>query len=447
MRQVYHAQLPLACRGSHPRSAELTEMSRLLDANRGALKTVHADLLRIRKADAKRGRKGMSAEQVVRVAIVKQMLGLSYDELAFRLGDSLQLRGFCRLSPADDAPVKSTLQANIGAIRAESWEATNKSLVRDARTRKVEDGRWMRTDTTVIAANIHHPLDSSLLWDGVRVLTRIMQRAHDDYGTTRSNFRRRAKRRSIAILNAGRMDRRIPLYRDLLKVTRKTVHAAETAERELSAAGAIVYATQLQYFLPLVKRVIEQTERRVLRGESVPVDEKLVSIFEPHTDIIRKDRRDTYFGHKVTLSTGRSGLVLDLVIEKGNPADSTLTLRSAQRHEKLFGVAPERAAFDGGFASKANLEGLKASGTSEVCFSKPAGVPVDKMTSTPRVRRILKRFRAGIEATVSFLKRSFGLSRCTWKGLPHFRAYAWCSTVAHNLLTAARILLARPSAT
>lgn len=446
MRHVYHAQLPLASRSSHPRAAELIEMSRLLDVNRVVLKAVHADLLRIRKADAKRGRKGMSAEQAVRAGIVKQMLGLSYDDLAFQLGDSLQLRGFCRWSSADAAPTKSTLQANIGAIRAETWEAMNKMLVKDARTRKVEDGRWMRTDTTVIKSNIHHPLDSLLLCDGVRVLTRIMARAHEKYGTTRSNFRRRAKRRSIAILNAGRMARRIPLYRDLLKVTRKTVHAAETALKELSVAGAIVYATELQHFLPLVKRVIDQTERRVLRGESVPAEEKLVSIFEPHTDIIRKDRRDTYFGHKVTLSTGRSGLVLDLVTEKGNPADSTLTLRSAQRHEKLFGVAPERVAFDGGFASKANLERLKASGTSEVCFSKPAGVPLDKMTSTPRVRRILKRFRAGIEATISFLKRSFGLSRCTWKGLAHFHAYAWCSTVAHNLLTVARALLARPQA-
>ena len=446
MRHVYHAQLPLACRSSHPRSAELTEMSRLLDANRIVLKAVHVDLLRIRKSDAKRGRKGMSAEQVVRAGIVKQMLGLSYDELAFRLCDSLQLRGFCRLSSADDAPAKSTLQANIGAIRAETWEAMNRSLVKDARRCNIENGRWMRTDTTVIESNIHHPLDSRLLWDGVRVLTRIMLRAHDDYGTTRSNFRRRAKRRSIAILNARRMDQRIPLYRDLLKVTRKTVQAAETAARELSAAGAIVYATQLAYFLPLVKRVIDQTERRVLRGEAVPAEAKLVSLFEPHTDILRKDRRDTYFGHKVTLSTGRSGLVLDLVIEKGNPADATLTLRSAQRHHKLFGVAPERVAFDGGFASKANLEGLKGSGISEVCFSKPAGVPIETMTSTPRVRRILKRFRAGIEATVSFLKRSFGLSRCTWKGLTHFHAYAWCSTVAHNLLTTARINIARPSA-
>lgn len=447
MRDVYHAQLPLASRNNHPRSAELAEMSGALDANRSVLRAVHADLLRIRSADAKRGRRGMSAEQVVRVAVVKQMFGFSYDELAFQLSDSLQLRGFCRLSPAEDAPGKSALQSNVGAIRAETWEAMNKKVVQYARTSKVEDGRWMRTDTTVIESNVHHPLDSSLLWDGVRVLTRIMQRAHDKYGTTRSNFRRRAKRRSIAILNAGRMERRVPLYKDLLKVTHKTVRAAEQALEELTHAGALVYATQLAHFLPLVKRVIEQTERRVLRGESVPAEEKVVSIFEPHTDIIRKDRRDTYFGHKVTISTGRSGLVLDLVIEKGNPADSTLTARSAKRHTALFGVAPERAAFDGGFASKANLETLKSSGTSEVCFSKPAGVPLDEMTSTPRVRRILKRFRAGIEATISFLKRSFGLSRCTWKGLPHFRAYAWASTVAHNLLTIARVLLPRAKST
>src|SRR5205823_1047760 len=129
-----------------------------------------------------------------------------------------------------------------------------------------------------------------------------------------------------------------------------------------------------------------------------------------------------------------------LVIEKGNPADSTLTVRSAERHAALFGKPPERAAFDGAFASKANQEALQASGTREACFSKPAGVPIEEQTSTPRVRQILKRFRAGIEATVSFLKRSFGLSRCTWTGLTRFRAYCWCSTVAHNLLTIARTL-------
>ena len=385
----------------------------------------------------------MSAEQVVRAALIKQMFAFSYSELSFHLADSNQLRGFCRLSPSSKAPTKSTLQSNIGSIRAETWEVVNKAIVLHARGCKVEDGRWMRTDTTVVESNIHPPLDSALLWDSVRVLTRIMMRAHETHGTTFSNHRRRAKRRSIGILNAGRMNRRVPLYKDLLKVAHKTVRAAERAEQELVHRGAVGYAFQLHHFLPLVKRVIDQTERRVLHGESVPATEKLVSIFEPHTDVIRKDRRDTYYGHKITLSTGRSGMVVDLVIEKGNPNDSTLALRSVERHASLFGTVPERVAFDGGFASTSNLQSIQSSGTREACFSKPAGLSLEQMTSTPRIRRILKRFRAGIEATVSFLKRSFGLSRCTWSGWPRFRAYTWCSTVTHNLLTLARALLSR----
>lgn len=443
MRRTYHAQLPLTSTNPHPRAAELCAMSAALDANLGTLRRVQADLLRVRKADAKQGREGMTAEQVVRSALVKQMFGFSYEELSFHLGDSLVLRDFCRLSPSASPPKRSTLQANVASVRAETWEAINQAIVLYARERKVEDGRWMRTDTTVVESNIHHPLDSSLLYDGVRVLTRTLLRAHDPHATTACNHQRRAKRRAIAILHVGTMAKRIPLYKDLLKVTHKTVRAAERALAELLHHRDFGRVATLQHFLPLVKRVIDQTERRVLRGESVPAAEKVVSLFEPHTDIIVKDRRATHYGHKVTLSTGRSGIVLDLVIEKGNPADSTLAVRSAERHAALFGEAPERAAFDGGFASKANLAALQATGTREACFSKPAGVPVDEQTSTPRIRRILKRFRAGIEATISFLKRSFGLSRCTWTGLPRFRAYCWCSTVAHNLLTLARALLAR----
>ena len=120
MRNVYHAQLPLTSRNDHPRAAELAEMSRTLDASRPVLKKVQADLLRIRNADARQGRKGLSAEQVVRIAMVKQVFQFSYEELAFHLSDSLKLRGFCRLSPAEEAPKKSALQANVAAIRAQT---------------------------------------------------------------------------------------------------------------------------------------------------------------------------------------------------------------------------------------------------------------------------------------------------------------------------------------
>ena len=133
-------------------------------------------------------------------------------------------------------PKRSTLQANIASIRAETWEAMNKALVLYARERKVENGRWMRTDTTVVESNIHQPLDSSLLYDGVRVLTRTLIRAHDDYGTTVVNHRRRAKRRALAILHAGTMAKRIPLYKDLLKITHRTVRVSRAGHRRTQAS-------------------------------------------------------------------------------------------------------------------------------------------------------------------------------------------------------------------
>ncbi len=444
MRRLYHEQLPLPpSEARHPRAAELVEMSRVLDASTVPLAAIQRDLTRGRKVSTKKGREGLSAEQVLRAALVKQMFDVSYDELAFHLEDSLQLRAFCRLSPSAASPKRSSLQSNIGAIRPTTWEAVNKAVVVEAQARKVEEGRWMRTDSTVVESNIHHPLDSALLWDGVRVLTRIMRRANKDYGTSCCNHARRAKRRSIAILHAGTAQRRLPLYRDLIKVAKRTLRYAEKAKEELVSAGHGVRATSLIHFMPLVAKVIDQAERRVMLGEQVPAQDKIVSIFEPHTDIIRKDRRDTYYGHKVTLSTGRSGLVLDVVVEDGNPADSTLAIRSAARHTALFGIPPERAAFDGGFASKNNLQEIKKAGTTEVCFSKPAGVPIEEMTTTLRIRRTLKRFRAGIEAGISFLKRSFGWRRVTWSGLQHFAAYVWSSAIAHNLLVVARAVLAR----
>jgi transposase, IS5 family len=446
MRRLYHEQLPLCpTGGTHPKAAELAEMSRVLDTMGATLHAVRRDLVG-RVVSVRRGREGLSAEQVLRAALVKKMFRVSYDELAFHLEDSGLLRAFCRLSPSSPTPKKSALQANIAAIRPSSWEAMNKAVMLEAGTRKVEDGRWMRTDATVVQANIHHPLDSALLWDGVRVLTRLLSRANEEFGISVCNHARRAKRRSIAILHAGTMQRRLPLYRDLLKVTSKTLLCAQRARAKLESIGglrAFSHADALRHFLPLVAKVIDQTERRVLRGEQVPASEKIVSIFEPHTDIIRKDRRETHYGHKVTLSTGRSGLVLDLVVEDGNPADSTLAVRSTERHAAIFGSAPQRVAFDGGFASKKNLEQIKSAGTVEVCFSKPAGVPVEQMTTSLGIRRTLKRFRAGIEAGISFLKRSFGWARVTGSGLSHFRASLWCSTVAHNLLVFARTLLAR----
>jgi IS5 family transposase len=187
---------------------------------------------------------------------------------------------------------------------------------------------------------------------------------------------------------------------------------------------------------------MHQTERRVLRGESVPASDKIVSIFEPHTDIIVKDRRETLYGHKICLTTGASGLVLDLTVENGNPADSTLARKMIGRVRAVLGKTPKQATFDGGFSSRANVHDIKQMGVEDVVFSKHVGLEITEMAKSKGVFRKLRNFRAGIEAGISFLKRVFSLRRCNWSGFASFAAYAWGSVLACNLLTVSRHLLA-----
>ena len=184
--------------------------------------------------------------------------------------------------------------------------------------------------------------------------------------------------------------------------------------------------------------MILQAERRVLHGKTVDAKDKVVSLFEPHTDIIVKDRRDTLFGHKICLTGGASNLILDCVITEGNPADSALTIPMLERQKQIYGRYPLKASFDGGFASKENLKQAKSRKIKDVCFAKKRGLSETDMCRSHYVYRRLRRFRAGIESGISWLKRCLGLTRCTWKGWESFKSYVWSSIVAANLLTIAR---------
>jgi IS5 family transposase len=155
-------------------------------------------------------------------------------------------------------------------------------------------------------------------------------------------------------------------------------------------------------------------------------------------DIIRKDNRNTFYGHKLYLSSGASGLITDCAVLDGNPADATLAIDAVERHREVFGKLPRQVAFDGGFASRANLDAIKERGVEDVAFAKGRGLEVSEMAKSSWVYRRLRNFRAGIEAGISFLKRAFGLDRCTWSGLPSFKSYVWSSIVAANLLVMAR---------
>ena len=189
----------------------------------------------------------------------------------------------------------------------------------------------------------------------------------------------------------------------------------------------------------LLERVVDQTRRRVFGGETVPAQEKVVSLFEPHTDIIVKGGRGTHYGHKVNFAIGRSGLALDAVVEDGNPADSARCLPMLARHVEHYGAAPTHAAFDGGYASRENLKQAKALGVTHAVFHKKRGMKVADMTPSAWLYRQLKRFRAGVEAGISYLKRCFRLGLCRWRGLPRFKAYVQSAVFAHNLMRLARL--------
>jgi len=193
----------------------------------------------------------------------------------------------------------------------------------------------------------------------------------------------------------------------------------------------------------LLNKVADQAERRVFKGEKVPASEKVVSFFETHTDIIVKGNRKTEYGHKIFLTGGPSNLILDCLIERGNPADSDCFQLLLDRHKKQFGRPPRQTTADGGFASKPNLAYAKSLKVKDVVFSKKRGLSIKDMAKSNWVYRKLKNFRAGIEANISTLKRSYGLDRCNWSGWEGFKQYVWSTIVSYNLHVLARLQLAK----
>jgi transposase, IS5 family len=429
----------------HEIGRELKAMSGWLDEHPALIGLVAKDLRRLGVKET--GRQGLPAESVLRCAVLKQYRQLSYEELAFHLEDSASFRAFARL-PLSWTPKKSVLQKTIGAIRAGTWEAINRTVLASARAEKVETGGVIRLDSTVTAALMHEPSDSSLLWDAVRVMVRLLQEADALLGGSRRGWRdcrRAAKKRARAIQFTRGRPEHARLYRELIGIARATLTHLRQAEAQLAKQGgpqAVLWQAKASHYWPLIERIIGQSERRVLKGEQVPACEKLVSLFEPHADIIVKGSRDTGYGHKLNLVTGRSGLILDVVIEAGNPADSDRLLPMLERHIAFFGRAPRQAAADGGFASRANLSQAKAHGVRDMAFHKKCGLRIEDMVKSRWVYRKLRNFRAGIEAGISCLKRAYGLARCTWRGLEHFKAYVWSSVVAYNLALFTRLAAA-----
>jgi IS5 family transposase len=429
---------------------ELEQISLVLDATPAVIDLVFQDLIRTHRPDT--GRKGMTAEQVLRCAILKQYRELTYEELAFHLEDSDAFRSFSRLEMGQ-YPSKSILQENIKAIREETWEAIHRDIIAYVITEKIEQGRTVRVDSTAVETDIHRPKDSTLLADGVRIITRWLTEGKElapQPAYQFSDHQRVVKKRVMTILNARKETVREKAYRDLLHYAGLVKGYAMTAIPELASYEGHTLtdtftgqelARRLERAVRILGKVIDQTERRVFKGEKVPASEKIVSFFEDHTDIIVKGKRDTQYGHKIFLSGGVSTIILGCLIVRGNPADSDQYQSLLEQHKELFGRMPRQVTADGGFASKDNLSFAKEHGVKDAVFAKKRGLSILDMAKSNWVYKKLRNFRAGIEAGISTLKRAFGLDRCTWSGWEGFKKYVWSSIVSYNLLVLARIRL------
>lgn len=432
----------------HETGYELKAISQWLDQHPELLDWVAGDV-KNRAVKSNSGREGLTVESILRCAILKQYHQVSYKDLAFCLMDSMACQSFARLRP-NWYPKRSVLQNCVSVISEVTWEQINQCLLRSAEKTKVERGTMLRIDSTVVDSPIHEPTDSSLLWDSMRVLIRLLKTADElveglttiDY----KNHRRLAKKRARAIVYTRGKEKKKLLYKDLVDVVEKSLVYIDNAVVKVNSVPITellaleIWHAQVSHFKPLIQRVIEQTKRRVFADEKVSASEKIVSIFEEHTDIIVKGSRDIQYGHKINVSTGKSGLVLDVVIEEGNPADSDKCIPMLERHIDHYGKAPRQMAADGGYASIDNLATAKGLNVKDMAFHKKRGLEVKNMTKSVWVYRKLRNFRAGIEAGISCLKRVYGLGRCTWKGLRHFKSYVWSSVVAHNLTVFSRLM-------
>lgn len=424
----------------HNIGQELSAISDLLDQHPALHELVANDLIDPNLKPT--GRKGFSAEQVLRFAILKQFTGYSFDELAFFLADSESFRTFARCWKK--APRRSTLQSLVSRVSAATWESINRYWVRMAREKGIESGHITRTDATVIEANIHEPSDSSLLWDCVRTIARHLQHGKRifDCRLRWRNHQRAVKKLAHQIALGAQGKQLKHLYRKVICYTQRMQKALSSMVEHLkdqpSSAVLTKWLDKADDLSEITICVLSQTDQRIFLGESVPAKEKIYSIFEPHSDVIIKGRRAIQYGHKLNLTSGRSGLILDAVVEDGNPCDASTTLRMIKRQKDIFGQVPQQVSLDGGYASKENLKQAKEMGVIEVAFHKKRGLKEEDMVSSPTLYRKLRAFRAGIEANISSLKHNFNLKRCNWKGLARFKAYVWSSILAYNMFTLIR---------
>jgi IS5 family transposase len=378
----------------------LQTISDFLEDHEEMIEAVRRDLERGLK-NPETGRNGLTPSQVLRSFVLKSVKSWDYRELRERIADGYTLRQFTEFY-CQPVPKHHAFNRAFHRLTPETVKAINELVVDAAVDLGLEDGNQLRVDTTVTQTDIHHPTDNTLLWDVVRVVTRLVGRLKKAVQQRVQGFRNRkrvARRRMQAIQRMTpkqRHERQTEKYRELIGVTgevvtsaRKVVEQTEKARgKDLVAEMAIPeLRKEIEHYCKLGDRVIDQARRRVLEGEQVPNAEKIFSIFEAHTDLIKRGKVQTplEFGHKVFLAESAQGLITQYEVLEGNPDDEQRVEPSLKRHKKMFGHVPELYGTDRGFFSEKNVKLCERKGV-RWCVSH--SVADRKRTSAKPTRRV-----------------------------------------------------------
>jgi IS5 family transposase len=464
-RQISFADWELMQQGGQGVRLEplLGAISDFLDDQRDLIERVRRDLVRGLKKPGS-GRSGLTPRQILRSLVLMRLKNWDYRELRERIADGLTLRQFtdfyCAPVPKHDA-----FQRGFIRLTPQTLKAVNDMVVRAAVELGLENGVKLRVDTTVVQTDIHHPTDNTLLWDVVRVVTRLVGRLAKALELRRikgfCDRRRSARRRMYEIqrmTTRQRHEQQTGTYRVLIGIAEEVVGNARAAlEKTRKMRGGDMFADmaieefrkQIEHFCGLGNRVIDQTRRRVIDGEQVPNGEKIYSIFEPHTDLIKrgKVRTPIEFGHKVFLAESAQGLITQYEVLKGNPSDEVHVAPSLQHHRQAFGRAPELYGTDRGFFSEQNLASCKQAGVKAVCIPQRGGKKTKEREAyeSSAAFKEGQRFRAGIEGRISVLFRGRGMKRCLAEGSDRFELWVGAAVLANNLMRIAAMLTQQSS--
>ena len=421
-------------------------ISAILDRNPAILDRADRDLKALSRGGSKGRRADFTSENLLRALIVHTIEGDDLRGTIVRIAESPFLQDFLRLGhrPVMDF---SFLDRAFNAVRPETWKRINEILATRAAATKRIDPSAVRVDTTVVETTIHYPTDSSLLWDGWRVLARLLREGHKlapalcphrfhdrkvkalhlritRYAASPAKERRRFVKRCWRKL--------IPRVQWIAGVAERfAVESRRVADLAVQGLGA-----EIERFLPLVRIVLSTSERANLLGETVPASERVFSLFEPHTELIKrgKARRPVEFGHVMMLSQTQEKFIADYEVMEHRLSDPELTEVCVDRHERLFGKPPEGMTADHGFHPKVETREALEARVETLAIPRRLSDWAEKIDST------WQRFRAGIEGTISVLKRAYRLLRCPYRGFKNFASSTGLSIFCHNL-----VLLARPS--